>query len=212
MHMKKSLARWFLRRGGWRIEGERPPYDSFVLIAAPHTSNWDFPYMLAFATLFDIKISWLAKHSLFYPPMGWITRVLGGIPIERHKNSNVVAELVDLLKNDPKLVLAVPAEGTRSYSDYWKSGFYHIARGAGVPIVPSYLDYGQRRGGFGPALIPTDDVKADMDYLREFYGPMMGKHPELFSPIRLREEEVAKPSDNFQVVEKGVLPSAKDEK
>ncbi len=85
--------------------------------------------------------------------------------------------------------MTVPAEGTRSYRDYWKSGFYHIAREAGVPIVPSYLDYGQKRGGFGPALTPTGDISADMDYFREFYAPMEGRFPNLFGPVRLREED-----------------------
>ncbi len=187
--MRKWLARCFLNWGGWRLEGEKPSHKSYVLIAAPHTSNWDFVYMLAFATLFDIKIRWLAKHSLFYPPMGWLTRALGGIPIERHKTSNVVEDLVALFQQNPNLVLAVPAEGTRARTENWKSGFYHIARGAGVAILPSYLDFSERRGGFGPPLVPTGNVSADMDYFREFYGPMQGKHPEDFGPIRLREEE-----------------------
>ena len=186
--MKKQIAHWFLKRGGWIIEGERPSADSFVLIAAPHTSNWDFVYLLAFAAVFDIKVNWLAKHNLFYPPMGWLARAMGGIPIVRHKNRNVVTTMVDLFKDNPGLVLAIPTEGTRGRVEYWKSGFYHIARGAGVPIVPSYLDFGQKRGGFGPALSPSDDVSADMQILREFYGPMTGKNPEGFGPIRLREE------------------------
>ena len=189
--MRKWLARWFLNLGGWRLEGVKPEQNSYVLIAAPHTSNWDFAYMLAFATLFDIKIRWMAKHSLFYPPMGWITKAMGGIPIKRHKNGNVVADMVELFRNNPNLVLAVPAEGTRSRTEYWKSGFYHIAREAGVAILPSYLDFKEKRGGFGPALMPTGDISADMDYFREFYGPMEGKHPEDFGPIRLREETQA---------------------
>lgn len=193
--MKKWIAHWFLRRGGWKIEGERPKAESFVLIAAPHTSNWDFPYMLAFATVFDIKISWLAKHSLFYPPMGWLTRALGGIPIVRHKNRKVVDDMVQLFKDNPELVLAVPTEGTRGRVEYWKSGFYHIAVGAGVPIVPSYLDYGNKRGGFGPELQPSGDLQADMGILREFYGPMSGKSPEDFGPIRLREEVKVDPEN-----------------
>jgi 1-acyl-sn-glycerol-3-phosphate acyltransferase len=187
--MKKWVARWFLRLSGWQIEGERPPYDHFVLIAAPHTSNWDFPYMLAYATVFDIKVSWLAKHSLFFPPVGWLMRALGGIPVVRHKNSNVVADMVAEFGSREELALVVPTEGTRSRVEYWKSGFYHIASGAGVPIVPSYLDFTQKRGGFGPALKPSGDLKADMDYFREFYGRKKGKFPAKFGPIRLREED-----------------------
>lgn len=186
--MKKWFAHWFLRRGGWKIEGERPQDDSFVLIAAPHTSNWDLPYMLAFAAVFDIEVKWMAKHGLFYPPMGWILRAMGGMPIVRHKNQNVVSAMVETFKRDRKLVLVVPTEGTRGRAEYWKSGFYHIARGAGVAIVPSYLDYGRRAGGFGPALQPSGDIGADMQYFRDFYSPMTGKFPEKFGPIRLREE------------------------
>ena len=186
--MKKWLARWFLKRGGWTIDGEAPEPKSFVLIAAPHTSNWDLPYLLAFAALFDIKISWLAKHSLFYPPMGWIMRALGGIPIVRHRNSNVVDAMIEVFKSRQDLVLVVPTEGTRARVEYWKSGFYHIAMGAGVPIVPSYLDYGNKRGGFGPALMPTGDVSADMAYFRELYSDKLGKFPEMFGPVRLKEE------------------------
>lgn len=187
--MKKWIAHWFLRLGGWKIEGERPTHARFVLIAAPHTSNWDFPYMLAYAAVFDIKVSWLAKHSLFFPPVGWILRALGGIPVVRHRNSNVVGQMIEAFNDTKELALVVPTEGTRARAEYWKSGFYHIANGAGVPIVPSYLDFKHRCGGFGPALTPSGDLTADMDYFREFYGERTGKFPEDFGPIRLREEE-----------------------
>ncbi|MFT4825806.1 MAG: 1-acyl-sn-glycerol-3-phosphate acyltransferase [Halioglobus sp.] len=187
--MKKWIAHWFLRLNGWTVEGERPKHTRFVFIAAPHTSNWDFVYMLAFATVFDVEMRWLAKHSLFQPPMGWIMRALGGIPIVRHTNSNVVADMVAVFDGQEALALAVPTEGTRALVKYWKSGFYHIAVGANVPIVPSYLDYGQKRAGFGPALTPTGDLRADMEYFRQFYSTSTGKFPEKFGPIRLREED-----------------------
>jgi 1-acyl-sn-glycerol-3-phosphate acyltransferase len=187
--MKKTLARWLLRVTGWQTVGVRPTCDHYVLIAAPHTSNWDFPLMLLFAAAFDIKVTWMAKHSLFYPPMGWIMRALGGMPITRHRNQNVVAAMVAAFDNVPHLVLVVPTEGTREKSEYWKSGFYHIARQAGVPIVPSFLDFGQKRGGFGAALAVTGDVQGDMQYFRDFYRGMQGKFPDQFGPIRLREEQ-----------------------
>lgn len=187
--MKERIARTLLGLLGWKIEGIHPPHSHYVLIAAPHTSNWDFPLMLLYAASFSIKITWMAKHSLFIPPFGWFMRAMGGMPIERHRSRNLVASMIEDLKSQADLVLVVPAEGTRSRKDYWKSGFYHIARGAGVPIVPSYLDYGNKRGGFGPALLPTENVSADMDVLREFYAPMNGKFPERFTPVRLREED-----------------------
>lgn len=177
--------------GGWTIEGERPQHNSFVLIAAPHTSNWDFPYMLAFAALYDLRISWMGKQTLFTPPLGWIMRALGGIPIKRHKNQNTVSAMTEAFAADRNLILVVPAEGTRARAEYWKSGFYHIALAAGVPVVPSYLDYGARRGGFGPALIPTGRPREDMQQFRDFYAPMSGKFPGNFGPVRLREESAS---------------------
>ena len=186
--MWKRLALWYLRVSGWKIEGEVPEEKRFVLIAAPHTSNWDLPLLLAFAAVFDLKISWLGKHSLFAPPLGTIMRALGGIPIVRHKNSNVVDAMVTEFKKRSELVLVVPTEGTRARVDFWKSGFYHIAKGADVPIVPSYLDYGNKRGGFGAAIRPSGNMKHDMQYFRELYADKLGLYPDLFGPVRLREE------------------------
>ena len=186
--MKQRFARWLLRRLGWQVEGSNPGLDRYVLIAAPHTSNWDFPLMLCFAAAFDIKVTWMAKHSLFFPPAGWLLRAMGGMPIIRHENRNVVGTMVDIFEEVSQLVLVVPTEGTRERAEFWKSGFYHIARQARVPIVPSYLDFGRKRGGFGPALEVTGDVVKDMQYFRDFYAGMTGKFPGQFGPIRLREE------------------------
>ncbi len=188
MKLKTRIARGLLRLLGWRLEGARPDHERYVLIAAPHTSNWDFPLMLAFAAAFDIKVTWMAKHTLFFPPVGWIMRALGGMPVVRHKNKNVVTAMVELFRTAPDLVLVVPTEGTRERTDHWKSGFYHIARQAGVPVVPSFLDFGGKRGGFGPALELTGNVRADMQYFRDFYRDMKGKYPDQFGPIRLKEE------------------------
>jgi 1-acyl-sn-glycerol-3-phosphate acyltransferase len=187
--MRQRLARWLLHALGWRVEGARPACDRFVLIAAPHTSNWDFPLMLLFAAAFDVRVTWMAKHSLFYPPMGWVMRALGGLPIVRHKNRRVVDEMVKAFESGDPLALMVPTEGTRARSEHWKSGFYHIARQAGVPIVPSFLDFTDKVGGLGPAMMPSGAVEADMDHFRAFYGGMQGKFPEQFGPIRLSEEE-----------------------
>ncbi|HEY7776100.1 MAG TPA: lysophospholipid acyltransferase family protein [Kineobactrum sp.] len=187
--MKKQLARWLLQLTGWRLAGARPECDRYVLIAAPHTSNWDFPLMLIFAAAFDIRITWMAKHSLFHPPMGWVMRALGGIPIMRHKKQNVVASMVAAFEAAPQLVLAVPVESTRERSEYWKSGFYHIAHQAQVPIVASFLDFGNRRGGFGPPVAASGDLHSDMQYFRDFYVGMEGKFPEQFGPVRLQEEQ-----------------------
>ncbi len=186
--MTKLLARLFLRLTGWRPEGTRPNVPRFVLIAAPHTSNWDLAYLLALSATFDIKVSWMGKHVLFRPPIGWLMRRLGGISVVRDRRSNLVDQMAQTLRSAEQMALVVPSEGTRGYTPYWKSGFYHIARSADVPIVMGYLDYPHKRGGFGPALQTTGDVRVDMDEIRAFYADKTGRYPKQFGPIRLKEE------------------------
>jgi 1-acyl-sn-glycerol-3-phosphate acyltransferase len=187
----KALANLLLRLGGWTIEGRPPEARKYVLIAAPHTSNWDFIWVLAFAYHFDMKIRWIGKHSLFHWPYGWFMRLLGGISIRRDRRQSLVKQMADALVAADSMCLVVPVEGTRGYVKHWKSGFYHIARTAGVPIVMSFLDYSRKIGGIGPTLVPSGDVRRDMDRLRAFYADKVGKFPEKTSPIQLVEEETA---------------------
>lgn len=186
---KRVLGRAYLRLIGWREEGGPPVQPPYVLIAAPHTTNWDLPHMLALSYVYDVPIRWAGKHTLFKAPYGWFMKALGGIPIVRHERRGRVQTLADLFEEYPDLVLTMPAEGTRSRREHWKSGFYHIARLAEVPIVCGFLDYGTKRGGFGPAIQPTGDLKADMDAIRDFYEGKAGLYPEKFGPVRLREED-----------------------
>ena len=159
-----------------------------MLIAAPHTSNWDLVYLLALSEVFDVRVSWMGKAAIFRPPFGWLMRRLGGIPVTRHQRGNMVSQATHRFATAQDLALVVPAEGTRGAVEHWKSGFYHIARGAEVPIVLGYLDYARRRGGFGPSLVATEDVRKDMDQIREFYADKVGKHPDQFAEPRLKEE------------------------
>jgi len=179
--MPAWLARLFLTLNGWHAEGERPTASRYVLIAAPHTSNWDFAYTLALATVFNMRIRWMGKHTLFRFPFGLVMRRLGGIPIRRGRRNDIVRDIAADFRHHEELALIVPAEGTRSRVDYWRSGFYHIARQAGVPIVLGYLDYARKCGGFGPALTPTGLIRA-------FYADKTGKHPQRFGPVRLKDE------------------------
>jgi len=192
--LRQFLGRFVLRLFGWTIEGARPEPPKYVLIAAPHTSNWDFVFLLAYAEAFQVKIHWLGKRQMFRAPFGGILRRLGGIPVTRESSSNLVIRLAALFRDNDELVITVPAEGTRDYVDYWKSGFYHIARGANVPIVMSYLDYPNKLGGFGPALMPTGDIGRDMDRIRAFYAGKFGKYPKRTGRIRLREEDAVSES------------------
>lgn len=186
--MLRWAAQNFLDATGWVPEGNRPAARRFVLIAAPHTSNWDLAYLLALASVLDVEISWMGKHALFRPPLGWFMRKAGGVPVKRNRSGNLVGQMAKLLRESESLALVVPAEGTRGYVPHWKSGFYHIARAANVPIVMGYLDYARRRGGFGPELYTTGDVGGDMDEIRAFYSDKVGKYPECFGEVRLKEE------------------------
>ena len=185
---KRAVGAAYLKLAGWEAIGPPPEASEYVLIAAPHTSNWDLPYMLAISYVLDVPIRWAGKHTLFRFPFGPAMKALGGIPIVREKKSNKVQQLAALFTRHPGLKLTVPAEGTRGRTEHWKSGFYWIAREADVPIVCGYLDFARKEGGFGNLVHPTGDVKADMDRIRAFYEDKVGKIPENFGPIRLREE------------------------
>jgi len=188
MTFPQRLARRVLRSIGWRVEGQPPDHHRFVLIAAPHTSNWDLALMLLMSVAFRVRIHWLGKHSLFRGPAGWLLRRLGGLPVRRGEPSQLVAQLASKFAERDDFVLVVPPSGTRSSTDHWKSGFYRIAEAASVPIVCGYLDFGTRIGGFGPAILPSGDVRADMDEIRAFYLGKRGRHPDQVSEIRLRDE------------------------
>ncbi|WP_225410138.1 lysophospholipid acyltransferase family protein [Stigmatella hybrida] len=186
--IKYGMGRTWMKVFGWQFEGELPKTKKFVLIAAPHTSNWDLPFMLASAYILGINISWMGKHTLFEGPFGWFMRGLGGIPVDRRSPQGLVQQVVDRFNQSESLYLAVPPNGTRKKVEYWKSGFYHIARSAEVPILLSYLDWGQKRAGLGPLITPTGDIRADMERIRGFYREMRGKYPELDCVPRLKEE------------------------
>jgi len=194
--LKKLLAQIYLRLFGWKLDGVRPTEPRFVLIAAPHTSNWDLPHMIAFAWYCEVDVAWMGKQQMFRWPFRRFFKALGGVPVIRERRTNMVdamaKTIVDLeISGDRPLGLVVPAEGTRRRTEHWKSGFYHIARKSGVPIVLSVLDYARGTGGFGPTIHPTGDISADMDLIRAFYEGRQGRSPELFGPVRLREEDEA---------------------
>lgn len=168
----------WLKIAGWRLSGELPPVHHFVLIAAPHTSNWDLPIMLYAALLFRMKLYWMGKDAIFRRPFGGIARWLGGIPIDRSKANNLVAQSVELFRQTSSLVLVVPPEGTRQKVRHWKTGFYYIALGADVPIVMGFLDYKRKLAGFGPLIVPTGDIETDMQEIRAFYSGITGKYPD----------------------------------
>lgn len=186
--MKRLLGRVLLALAGWRDIGTPPVHAKYVLIAAPHTSNWDMVLMVAFAWMHGVNLSWIGKHTLFRGPFGPFIRALGGISIDRSAPQGLVAQMVEVFRQTDRLTVAVPPEGTRGRVEYWKSGFFRIAEAADVPIVFGVLDYASRRGGFGPAVNPRDGLPAIMERARAYYGDKTALYPGQFGPIRVRDE------------------------
>lgn len=183
----RIFALVILKLAGWRIVGEIPGPKS-VLIGAPHTSNWDlFIALLTFWTL-SIPARWVGKHTIFRWPIGGLLRRLGGIPLDRTTTRDFVRQVVEWFERESELTLVIAPEGTRSRRDHWRSGFYWIAHGAGVPIALGFADYANRIGGIGESFMPTGDTEADMERICAFYADKTGKHPEKRSPVRLRRE------------------------
>jgi len=174
----RGLAFSFLKVFGWRLEGRLPDVDKLVVIAAPHTSNWDLPVLLSLAFALRAKACWLGKHTLFRRPFGFLFRWMGGIPVYRSASKNMVAQSVEMFCNCEKLILTIPPEGTRSKVSHWKTGFYYIALGAGTPIAMAFIDYKRKASGVGPTLYPTGDIEADMEVIRNFYATVTAKYPD----------------------------------
>ena len=178
----RALSVGFLKLTGWKIEGSlQPGSDKSVLIAAPHTSNWDLPYTLMVAFQLRLHVYWMGKQSIFSPPFGGVMKWLGGIPVNRERSTNLVAASAEAIRSaDRPLQLVVPPEGTRSKERYWKTGFYYIALSANVPIVMAYMDYQRKLTGLGPVFQPTGDIDADMKFIKAYYAPFKGKNAGQF--------------------------------
>jgi 1-acyl-sn-glycerol-3-phosphate acyltransferase len=181
-HVLRALSLGFLKLAGWKVLGKLPPgAEKSVLIAAPHTSNWDLPYTLMVAFTLRLTIYWMGKEQIFRFPFRGLMMWLGGIPVQREKSNNLVAASVEAIKAASGPVqLVVPPEGTRSKTRYWKTGFYHIAVGAQVPIVMAYMDYEKKISGLGPVFEPTGDLEADMAQIKAFYANFKGKNAAQF--------------------------------
>jgi 1-acyl-sn-glycerol-3-phosphate acyltransferase len=178
------LMHWFsrmtLRLTGWRVVGGAPTVPKYVLIAAPHTSNWDFPVALMVCFALRLRVYWMGKDSLFPPLVGGVMRWLGGIPVNRARSGNLVQATVDAYNSNARLIVIVPPEGTRSKVTQWKTGFYYIAQGAGVPIALGYLDFRKKEAGLSRMFQPSGDIAADMVEIQAFYAGITGKNPGKF--------------------------------
>ena len=178
----RALSRAILGIAGWRVEGSLAPRARrCVVIAAPHTSNWDMPYTLMGAFALGMNIRFLAKASLFRPPFGPLMRWLGGVAVRRDQAGSTVVASVAALKAAPgPLQLVLSPEGTRGRVTQWRTGFHQIARGAGLPIQIAYIDDARRRCGLGPLIDPGDGLDADRARIKAFYAPLRGRNPDQF--------------------------------
>ena len=167
-----------LKLCGWKTIGTDLEQKRFVVIGAPHTSNWDFPLMLSVVLKLRLEVFWMGKHTLFPFPFAWLMKWLGGIPINRAKSHSVVDETVHHYAEHEELIVLIPPEGTRAKVNGWKTGFYRIANNANVPILLGFLDANKKEAGFAGFFYPTGDIEKDMAEIRGFYSTKKGLNVE----------------------------------
>jgi 1-acyl-sn-glycerol-3-phosphate acyltransferase len=178
--LSRFLGRGALQVSGWKFEGAVPDAPKFVIIVAPHTSNWDFPLGVAALFALGFRVSFLGKHTIFKWPLGIFMRWLGGIPVERSVSRDRVADSIAAFNAAEKLILVIAPEGTRKWVPKWKTGFYHVAHGAGVPIVPVSFDFRKKSIEIGKPFITTGDAHDDIERIKDFFRGATGKRPEHF--------------------------------
>jgi len=189
--MWQRIAQLILKLGGWSYARELPDVPKALFIAAPHTSNWDGLWLMTYKVALDIDLHFLAKHTLFWWPLGTLLRALGAIPIDRGTSTSTVRQVVDAFAANDRFWFALSPEGTRRRLPYWKTGFYRIAEAADVPLILGFIDYRERRLGVGISLPPERNLATDLELIREFYAPMVGRIPENAGPIELPPDFVA---------------------
>lgn len=172
------LGRWLMRISGWRFEGALPDVSRLVIAVAPHSSNWDFFIGVAALWALDIRISFMAKHTIFFWPFSVWLRSLGGIAVDRRAPHGVVGELIHAFEGKKNLILVITPEGTRAYGAKFKSGFIYIAAGAKVPILLASFDYSHRVINFGKVIQPSDDPAADLREIMDYFRPVKGRYPK----------------------------------
>ncbi len=173
----RYLSRWIARLFGWRFDTQLPAEQRFVLIGYPHTSNWDFVLAMLFKSAVGLPFNWVAKHNLFIWPLGILMRALGGIGVDRSRTRGFIGQLADEFQRRETMVLGITPEGTRAHTDHLRSGFYHLALSAEVPVALGYICYKTKRLGIGPILHLSGDQHADMAQIREFYADKVGLYP-----------------------------------
>lgn len=174
-----GLGRLLLRLMGWQVEGELPNKDKVILVVAPHTSNWDFVLGMAAKMALRLEANWLGKHSIFIGPANKLFRSWGGIPVERSEKHDMVSQVAEQFNSREVMWLGMSPEGTRKHVDDWKSGFWHIAKAANVPMQTIYLDYSRKTLGIGRLFDAHDDHKQGIADIRAYFKSVgIGKYRE----------------------------------
>lgn len=186
---RQRLGETALNLFGWTVERNCPPDDRYVVVCAPHTSNWDLPITLGAMLALDIPPRWVGKKELFYGPADPVMRFLGGVPVDRSGGHGFLNQVVNRFEearvSDEPFVLGIAPEGTRSHTERWRGGFYYIARRASVPIALGFIDYPSKAVGIGDYFEPTGDQEQDMQRIRAFYDDKTGLYPDCQGPVEL---------------------------
>jgi 1-acyl-sn-glycerol-3-phosphate acyltransferase len=189
-YLWQRAAQYTLKLFGWSLVSELPPVQKYLMIGAHHTSSWDFPLVLLMMAALGLRLHWIGKDSLFKGPKGKIMRWLGGVPVERGARKNFVTQMIDKYNERKKMVIAISPEGTRRSADHWKTGFYHIAQGASIPVAMGFLDYSRKTLGIGGYFYPSGDMEADLSILQNFYADKYGKNPSLQGEVRFLPKNI----------------------
>ena len=171
------LALFIMRLAGWRVEGRLPDIPKFVLVGAPHTSNWDFVLFLGVIFALQANVRFMGKAEIFRSPIGAFFRYCGGVPVERKKSTGLVDQMVQVCNESERFILTIAPEGTRHHVTEWKRGFYHIAKGARIPIVIAVVDGKHKTVRIGQVFHPTEDMEADMKTIQGFFAGIVGINP-----------------------------------
>lgn len=172
----RGIVLWLFRLRGWKLEGRAPKARRCIIIGAPHTSNWDFVFFIGATHHFGLRPRFMGKKSLFRWPMTRFMHDMGGVPVDRSKRGNYAEAMIAEFARHDEFALVVAPEGTRSSVGKWRSGFWHIANGAQVPIVIAWVDNAAMRGGMGPEIMPSGDFEADMARIAAYYRSVMPGH------------------------------------
>jgi len=185
----QAISKFILKSIGWKIDRNLPVEKKYIIIGAFHTSNLDLVLSLLCMAAIGLKFNWIGKHTLFKWPLGAFFKFIGGIPVNRGVHSGFIPKAASLFNDTDELVIAISPEGTRSKTEYWKTGFYYIALEAKIPIAMGYFDYPSKQVGIGEYFIPGGDIQQDFEKIKQFYGTKSGKNPEKQGDIKIKNSE-----------------------